>query len=343
MTKNFNVSEFEKFRYNRGESGERNSPLCRKTGRPKADRQKPRVSGEHSSRARRASDYVLGIDIGGTKIVFVLLKGRKVVKTKKINTPKNMKELIKVLMENVNNLKGSSKIEGIGIGVAGALDKKREKILNSPNLKYLNNFPLVKVLAKKLKLKVMMENDANCFTLGEAVLGAGKNKKVVFGITLGSGVGGGLVIDSKIYQGAFGGAGEIGHTIIKFDGLKCGCGNSGCFEVYGSKKFFERKKISSKKLEEKATKGEKRAKEIFKEYGKYLGIGIANIVNLLDPDVVIIGGGISKAQRHFLKTAKNEAEKRILSPLSKKNLRVRPAELKDKGGAVGAALLLMAL
>lgn len=282
----------------------------------------------------------VGIDIGGTNIIFVLIKNKKVIRVVRIDTPKSKRELIKVLIENINSLKNSLKIEGIGIGVAGALDRKRERILNSPNLKYLNNFPLAKILEKDLGQRVKMENDANCFTLGEAILGAGKNKKVVFGITLGSGVGGGLVINSEIYQGAFGAANEIGHTVIKFDGLKCGCGNLGCFEVYCSKKFFGRKKISSKKLEEKATKGEKRAKEIFKEYGKYLGIGIANIVNLLDPDVVIIGGGISKAQRHFLKSAKKEAQKRILSPLSKKNLQIKPAKLQDRGGAVGAALLL---
>ncbi|GAI43456.1 unnamed protein product, partial [marine sediment metagenome] len=184
----------------------------------------------------------IGIDIGGTTIIFALLKKRKVVKTKKINTPKSKKGLIKVLIENIGELKGDLKIKGIGIAVAGVLDKKREKILNSPNLKYLNNFPLAKVLKRKLQLKVIMENDANCFALGEAILGAGRGKKMVFGITLGSGIGGGIVIDSEIYQGALGGAGEIGHTTIKFDGIKSKCGNFGCFEEYCGKRFFQRKK-----------------------------------------------------------------------------------------------------
>ena len=281
----------------------------------------------------------IGIDIGGTTIIFVLMRNKKAIRVVRTDTPKSKKGLIKVLTENINDLKGSSKIDGVGIGVAGTLDKKREKILNSPNLKYLNNFPLAKVLARKLKLKVAMENDVNCFTIGEALLGAGKNKKIVFGLTLGSGIGGGLVIDSEIYQGAFGAAGEIGHTIIKFDGLKCRCGNLGCFEEYGGKRFFKRKKVSPGKLEKTADQGKKRVREIFKEYGEYLGIGLANIVNLLDPEIIVIGGGIAKAERHFLKTAKKEAEKRILSPLSKKNFQVKPAKLGEIAGAVGAALL----
>ena len=281
----------------------------------------------------------IGIDIGGTKIVFVLMRNKKVIRKVRVDTPKNKRELIRVLIENIENLKGFQKIEGAGIGVAGTLDKKREKILNSPNLKYLNNFPLVKVLAKRLKLKVVMENDTNCFALAEATLGQGKGKNLVFGITLGSGIGGGLVIDSEIYKGGFGGAGEIGHTIIKFDGLKCTCGNLGCFEVYASKKFFEKRKLLPKKLEKTADQGNKKAKKVFREYGKYLGIGIANIVNLLDPEIIIIGGGIARAHKHFLPETKKEAKKRILSPLGKKSLQIKMSKLGEKSAAVGAALL----
>jgi len=281
----------------------------------------------------------IGIDIGGTTILFVLLKNKKIARTIIKNTPKNKNALIKVLKENINKLKRISKTEGVGIGIAGALDKKREKVLNSPHLKFLKNFPLPRVLEKETGLKVKMENDANCFAFGEAILGAGRNKKIVFGITLGSGTGGGLVIDSEIYQGAFGAAGEIGHTTIKLDGEKCCCGNLGCLEEYSSTRFFERKKLSAKKTEEKAARGEKRANELFKEYGKYLGIGIANIVNILDPEIIIIGGGIAGAHRYFLKTAEKEAKKRILSPLSRRNLRIKLAKLGEKAGAVGAALV----
>lgn len=282
----------------------------------------------------------IAIDIGATKIIFALVKEKKIIKTKKINTPKNKEGLIKVLIENINDLKGDLKIKGIGIAAAGILDKKREKILNSPNLNYLNNFPLAEVLRKKVQSKVIMENDANCFTLGEAILGAAKDRKRVFGITLGSGVGGGLVIDSKIYQGAFGGAGEIGHSSIKFDGIKCECGNFGCFEEYCGKRFFQRKKVSSKELAKRAEKNDKRAKEIFKEYGRHLGIGIANLVNILEPEIIVIGGGIAKAQKHFLGEAKKEAKKRIISPPARRNLQIKPAKLGERASLFGLVYLL---
>jgi len=186
-----------------------------------------------------------------------------------------------------------------------------------------------------------MENDVNCFTLAESVIGAGKGKNIIFGLTLGSGVGGGLVINSKIYQGAFGAAGEIGHSIIKFNGEKCKCGNFGCFEEYGSKRFFQRKKVTSKELEKTTNQGKKNSREIFKEYGKYLGIGIANIVNILDPEIIIIGGGLIHAHKYFMKTAEKEAKKRILSPLSKKNLQIKISKLGAAAGAVGAALNIL--
>ncbi len=283
---------------------------------------------------------IIGIDIGASKILFVLMKDKKIIKSKKIKTPKNRKQLIKVLKENIGQVRQSVKISALGLAVAGLLDEKREKILNSPNLKFLNNFALVKVLEKKTGLKVVMENDANCFVLAEAKIGAGRNKKSVFGITLGSGVGGGLVINGKIYQGASGGAGEIGHTIIKFDGPKCSCKSFGCFEEYGGERFFKRKKVFSTDLFEKAKQGDKKARIIFKEYGKYLGITIANLVNLLEPEVIVLGGGITNARRYFLKEAKKEAQKRIISPLAKRNFKIQPAKLGELSGAAGAGLLV---
>jgi len=296
------------------------------------------------------SDHILGIDIGGTKIIFVLMEGKDVVLAKKVLTPEDKNELLKVLEENIKELKEKAKVEKIGIGIAGALDKKREKVLFSPNLKYLNNLPLRNILEKKLEIEVSMENDVNCFALAEAVLGAGKNKKIVFGITLGSGVGGGLVIkiqnpksrtqNYKIFRGAFGGAGEIGHTTIKFNGPECTCGSLGCLEEYTSERFFRKKTNRSPQfLFDRAEEGDKEAKEIFKEYGKYLGIGIANLVNLIDPEIIIIGGGISKAQKYFLKTTEQTAKKNIFSPSSKRNLEIKTSKLEDKAVAIGAALL----
>jgi glucokinase len=292
---------------------------------------------------------VLGVDIGGSKITFVLQKGGKFNFLKKLPTPHNRKGLIKLLKENVGQAQKEITLRKVGVSVAGALDKKGEKVLFSPNLRCLNNFSLRKTLEQELKVKVLMENDANCFALSEAVIGAGKNKKSVFGITLGTGVGGGMVIikneklkmkNYEIYKGMFGGAGEIGHTVINFNGPQCTCGNYGCLEEYASERFFERKTGTSPVvLFEKAERGEKKAKDIFKEYGKYLGIGIANAVNLLEPEVVVLGGGIANAHKYFLKTAIKQAKKNIFSPTAKKDLNIKVSKLGDNSAAIGAALL----
>lgn len=279
--------------------------------------------------------YALGVDIGSTNIKFVLLKESKVFKKRKILTPKSRDKLIKVLEENIKELVPQGKIRGIGIGVPGPLNKKRDFILNPPNLKCLANFSLAKKIEKDLKIKTRMENDVNCFSLAEASLGAARKAKIIVGLTLGTGVGGGIVQRSNIYKGAFGSAGEIGHMTIKFDG-----NNSGSLEEYCSEKFFKRKNLYSKNLDEKAKRGDKKALKTFEEYGRYLGIGIANIINVLDPEAVVIGGGISKASKFFLKTAKQEVKKRVFSPLSKKSVKIKMAKFKDFAGAIGAALII---
>ncbi len=282
--------------------------------------------------------YNIGIDIGATNTKFVLLSKLKVVKKEKISTPKNKEKLIKLLEKNIKNLISGipqSKIKGIGIGIPGPLDKKRDFILNPPNLKHLSNCPLSKIIQKDLNIRTVMENDVNCFVLAETILGSAKGAEIVAGITLGTGVGGGVIWKGKSIKGAFGSAGEFGFMTIKFDEK-----HLGFLEEYCSEKFFNRKGIYSKDLEEKAKKGNKQALKIFQEYGKYLGIGISNIINVLDPEAIVIGGGISKANKFFMKSAKKEIQKRVLSPLSKKFVKIKISKLKDFSGAIGATLLI---
>lgn len=288
--------------------------------------------------------YVIGVDIGATKISFVLLKGAEVLKKKKIVTPKTKKEIIKELGDNIKyfSLKIRKKeISGVGIGVPGPLDIQRGLILNPPNLTLLENCPLTKIVEKKFRIKIRMDNDVNCFTLAEAVLGAGKGAKIVFGLTLGTGVGGGIVIDKKIYRGAFGGAGEAGHMTINLAGSKCTCGNYGCLEEYCSERFIKRRTgLTPQELEKKARRGDKQARKVFGELGKFLGVGLVNIVNLLSPEVIVVGGGISKAGNLILESARETIKSQILSPLVKKNVKIKKAKLGEFGGAIGAALLV---
>jgi glucokinase len=298
--------------------------------------------------------YSIGVDIGATKISFVLLKEFFIIARKKIQTPPKKNIIIKTIEENINNLIVNipkSEILGIGLGVAGPLNKKGDIILNPPNLKTLSNLKLAKIIEKDLGIKTKMENDARCFALAEALMGAGKGKESILGITLGSGIGGGLVMTNgktknsklKIYRGAFGGACEVGHMIINFnEKSKCSCGNFGCFEKYASEKFIKTKsRIPSIKLEEKAKAGDGRAKKIYEEFGRNLGIGLANLVNILDPKIIVIGGGFAKTGKLIMEPAKKEMKKNILSTESKKSVKIEMAKLGDFAGAIGAALLFL--
>jgi glucokinase len=147
-------------------------------------------------------------------------------------------------------------------------------------------------------------------------------------------------MSNKIYKGSFGSAGEFGHMTIKFDGKKCSCGSIGCFEEYACERFFKREaKICSIEIFEKAKRGEKFALKIFQEFGKNLGRGLANLINILDPEIIVLGGGISKAHKFFLKECQKEIKKRVLSPISKKFVKIKIAKFGDFSGAIGAALL----
>lgn len=283
----------------------------------------------------------IGVDLGGTKINFVLLKNSKVFESFEVATPKSRNKLIEVLEENIRRLARNSKINSIGLGVPGPLNMKGDLILAPPNLKYLSKYPLGKVIQKKLKIKTVMENDANCFVLGEALIGAGRGAESVLGVTLGTGVGGGIVMNGQVYRGKFGSAGEIGHMILNFNGPKCGCSNYGCFEVYGSEKFIiSRTGMKPKALGLKAFKGDKKALKTFADYGRFVGMGLAGLANILDPEIIIIGGGISRNYSFFIKSAEKEMRKDIISPNSKKYVKIKKAKLGKFAGAIGAALLI---
>lgn len=280
----------------------------------------------------------LGIDIGASKTLIVLLSQDKVEQQIKIETPQKKKELIKALKKNISEMIRSN-TQSIGIGMAAILDKDRKKVLKSPNLSYLNDSSFQNIIKKETGINSFLENDAACFTWAEFELGAGKNKSTVVGITLGSGLGGGIVHNGNLYLGSWGGGSEIGHMVINFEGPQCSCGNKGCFEQYGSERFFKKKGVFPKELCTRATEGDKEAEKVFKEYGKKLGIGLSNIVNILDPDTIVLGGGITNASSLFLQTTQKETKKRIISPQARDNLNIKIANLGETSPAIGAALL----
>ncbi len=287
--------------------------------------------------------YAVGVDIGGTTIKAVLINDKNRI-IKKIETPiqrgKGKKGIIKNVFFCVENMISGiqrRQIIGIGIGAAGLVNRKKGILVHSPNIKQLNKTPIKKIIEKKFKIKTKIENDANCAALAESR--ANKKRNLVC-LTLGTGVGSGIILNNKMYYGKGGGA-EFGHTVIEKEGIKCVCGNRGCLEEYVSARAICRtakkygiKENDVKKIEELARKN-KKARLVFEEMGKNLGIGLANIVNIFDPELIILTGGISKAADFFLKTAVKELNSRAWF----KPCTVKVSKLNSYGGAIGAALL----
>ncbi len=297
----------------------------------------------------------IGIDIGGTNIKGVLMNGNKVVVRKKISTKSksNKKIILTQLFECINYLiKRAGRIRGIGVGVAGPIDFKNKKILNPPNVTAFKNLHLEEIIKDKFGIEIVIDNDVNYLTLAEAILGAAKGKNFVIGLGLGTGVGGGIVLNEKIFHGANGSAGEIGHMIIACpersrgdNSRQCHCGSKGCLEAYVNEKGIRKtteeifgKEIDSITLFEMAKKRNKKAIKVWQITAKHLGIGLANLVNIMNPDIIVIGGGIANVGGLLLRPAKKEMKKNILSPLAK-NTSIVKAKLGEYAGAIGAGLL----
>ncbi len=309
---------------------------------------------------RKARCY-LGIDIGGTNIRFGIVNLRgKVLVRKRISTLKEqgkdvvlsrlLKAASSIIKESVYPAKG------IGIGCPGPLDAKKGVVLCPPNLPDWKNVPLIKIFKRRFKLPVYLENDANCAGLGESWQGAGKSARSMVLLTLGTGIGSALMLGRKLWKGE-GFASEFGHVSIDFLGPRCGCGNKGCLEAYASatavvrrikqalgrgrkSRFFKssREDIIAASIFKAAARGDKLSKEIVDETGFYLGLAIANIANALNPEIVILSGGMIKAGRPLFDKIRKTVKERALEEISC-DLKILPAKLKDDAGLIGAAYL----
>ena len=298
---------------------------------------------------------IIGLDIGGTKIALGLVTRQgKIIKKIEFQTEpqKRFEEVIKNIILGLKKLK-VTQIGKVGIGIAGQIDSQTGKIIFSPNIPKWKNIPVAKLLTKKLGLEFKQEknfeikigNDANCFALAENIFGAGQKTKHMIGITLGTGIGGGLICNGKLYVGQ-GYAAELGHMILVSQGRRCPCGKKGCLEAYASGKAIEntyfkitKKKKSAIEIENEAfVKGEKSfAFKIYKEAGKYLGVGLSNLINILDPELIVLGGGLGRS-RLLLKFAKEGILKNTF--FKKRKTNIVQAKLGKEAGIIGAALLV---
>ncbi len=296
--------------------------------------------------------YAIGVDLGGTnlRVGLVTPEGEVLKKVKEPSTGDimgNMKKAVDDLM--------SPEVRGIGIGVAGVVDRKELKVIASPNIPQINGFSFGSL---GFTVPVSVENDANAAALGEASFGAGREYPNSVLLTLGTGVGGGLIYKGKLLEVAA----EIGHMSIDTGGGKCFCGNNGCLELYCSARAIMASII--KALESGAEsilrahsqgniyritpedvykaaleEGDNLSRETLREAGRYLGVGIANMINIMSPDAVILAGGLIGAWNIYIDEAIKEAAKRAFKSLYQKTAIV-PATLGDEAGLVGAASLI---
>lgn len=286
--------------------------------------------------------YKIGIDLGGTKTEGILLDDSlNVIQRTRVSTPQNnYQEIINQIISLVNDLSKNITNFTVGICTPGAISKKTGMLKNS-NTQCLIGKPLKEDLEKNLDKKVSMENDANCFAISEATMGSAKNHPFVFGVIMGTGVGGGIVIDGKIHQGRTNIAGEWGHHTLHQNGNKCYCGKNGCVETYISGPSLE------KRWEELSGKKEL-LPEIVKnldspQFGQWkeefldnFGTALANVIDILDPDVIVLGGGLSNIEFLYSDGIQNVYDK-VFSDLV--DTPILKNSLGDSAGVFGAALL----
>ena len=288
----------------------------------------------------------LGLDLGGTNIKVAVLAGDggefDIVSTKSVDTeaaegPEGVTEnLVRVGTAAISGSDAST----LGLGVPGHFDRDTGRIILFPNLPgRWNGFPLRDRIEQALRIDTWMINDARAFTLAEGLLGAGRGCHTVACVTLGTGVGGGLMIEGRLHRGAFGVAGEIGHQTVVADGPLCGCGNRGCVEamVRADVLTSNAGRPDASSVFEGAREGDDRCLAAVSQMADFLGIGLANVVTLFGPDRIVVGGGIAEAGELVLGPVREAVRRRVtLVPTEK--IEIVPAHFGRFAGAVGAAL-----
>jgi len=310
--------------------------------------------------------YAVGVDLGGTSIKLGIVSNTgRIVKKTTIRTEagRGPKKVIQNIISGITDLTSDSKykLEGIGIGCPGVVTPGKGVVENPPNLPGWKKLNIGQIIHQEFKMKVYVDNDANAAAIGELIFGSGKKYKSFIMITLGTGVGGGIVINKKIYHGDFGAAGEIGHISINYNGPKCNCGSYGCIEAYAGNQYLRERvrselkkhpeskmwtlidndlsKVSPRNVQTAAESGDAFAKSVVEELGVHLGSAFASLCNVLDISAFIIGGGIAGFGRPLFDAIRKTIAKRVMSPI-KPRVRVLPARLKNDAGVKGASALV---
>lgn len=315
------------------------------------------------------SRFIIGVDLGGTNLVVGAMPedgSREIAfrsgPTRAADGPEAVAERMVQMIEDVIAVTSAetgatrSGFLGIGVGAPGPLDRAKGIIITAPNLGW-KMFPLRDRIQQGTNLPTTLDNDANCATLGEAWTGAARGAKNVIGVTIGTGIGGGIIIDGKLFHGSSDVAGEIGHMTIDSTGRKCGCGNYGCLEAYASGtaiatrarealvgetegvllRMCEGKldRVTAQMVYRAANEGDLVALDVVRETARFLGAGIGALLNVLNPDVVVLAGGVVNAGEALFAPLKAEIRRRAFAP-AVEACRIVPGALGASAGVVGA-------
>jgi glucokinase len=313
-------------------------------------------------------DYLVGVDLGGTKILAGVFTpqlkclGKAKMSTKAERGPDAVIERIaRCVRDAVDECDLSLKqFKGIGVGAPAAVDPESGKVIFAPNLKW-EDVPLKKELEKQLDTPVFVENDCNICTLGVYETELSPKPRNLIGIFLGTGIGGGLIIDGKLFGGFNKTAGEIGHMVLEVNGPKCGCGNKGCFEALASRTAIYRRLQAAVKDGEKTVltemlgdnledmrsgdlrkalkREDKLVAKVIEEAAEYTGIAVANLINVFNPDMIVLGGGVIDALEDEMMAIIVETAKDYAMPGTAKGIEIIASRLGDDAGITGAAVL----
>jgi glucokinase len=310
--------------------------------------------------------YAVGVDLGGTnlKLGIVTDDGQIIEKSAlKTNADEGPDSIIRQIIKGINEifLNNKFKIQGVGIGSPGVVSPEHGTVENPPNLPHWGTVPLGKYIKEEFGLAVHVENDANAAAIGEMIFGAGKDLNSFIMITLGTGVGGGIIHNRQIFRGEFGAAGEIGHMTINFEGPKCNCGSIGCIETYIGINYLKKRvseellehrnskiwnlindnlaEVTPKIIQEAAEMDDEYAKFVIERMGLHLGAALASVSNLLDINTIIVGGGVAGFGAPLIDAITKNIKERVLTSI-KNRVKVIPALLKNDAGIQGASALV---
>lgn len=289
-----------------------------------------------------------GFDLGGTRLKYGLINssGRIIFKGQ-APSPPDIKPLMNLIQKTWVELdrRYPRRIKSAGFGFAGFFSLKEKRIKQSPNYPALNNFPLFPALRKIIPVPLAVHNDANLAAYGEYLFGSGQKVHSLVFLTVGTGLGSGLILEGELWQGKAGFAGELGHITVNPEGLKCGCGNIGCLETEVSAPALVRnyhlfsgkeEPLEARDIYLRARAGDENAKKSFDRCGYFLGIALGIVINFLNPEKIVIGGGVMKSGKWLLQPARAEARRRSIAP-SFATCRIQKASLGNNAGLMGAA------